>query len=148
MFELLPYNQIPNIKVPLLLGTQNNGMWSLHGVLTESSEFNFNRFSEVVEHLHVNRELYQNQTLFMLQWASDKARCVILLKPLYVQDADAAIEPIDASTLPSLSVGFFNEDDATQITNLFDGHLPFHENYPELMESIQPLVDTLLKFRP
>lgn len=139
MFEFIDYEKVGILKVPLLVGTRNNGVWKFMGVLTESDKVAVDLFDKLTLHFEHHRDQFETQALMMVQRDVVEGACVVSLKTLIVLEGDTEVK--FAEDLPLLPLCCFKGGADEHTHNYFTGELAFHQNYPQFTETCQPIIE-------
>lgn len=141
MFELIPYSQLSDSRVPLLVGTRSLGVWSFYGVLIEEPRVSYNHIEAISTHFHENKAQYEMQVLFMIVYTDLESRVAIGLKNIYVESSEG--EETDVEGMVELPVCEYG----SQVNNFFDGSYEFHKNYPEFLSDVTPVINLVKKLK-
>lgn len=144
MFELVEYENLGKTKIPLIVGFQNNNVWSFKGVLTETSEIKVTLFEALAVHFEETRALYETQCIFSIKGDESDNTRIFKLMALYLVEGDD--DPVAPPDVPQLPVFYIEKDRPEDIITCFDGTHDFHANYPEFTKDLIPLVTLAEKF--
>lgn len=143
MFELVPYDQIGNIKIPLVVGCRNSEIWEFYGVLTETGLATYELFVELFTHLTLKKDVFQSQALFSLKVVADEGVTIVSLKTLTVEGDG---EQDNYNEVPLLPLFEILKDG--EVKTLFTGDIEFHGNYPEFVKDMSPMVQLFRNIHP